>query len=236
MAEKFKAKIEELLKSESFDVNKAVDLYLKYGRNKNLARNFARNPKRYSRKIKWELSKMIGISLVEFHGCQTGKDKKILPPIIIKIKGDLSELYKQQAELQKKLVDLGDSNSEESKLKAIEIGKEIDAVAFRYDELAKAKEEFFKKGIIPDEKKLYPSSKSDDPFGLQSMSAADIMRRRGNLVSSITKDQNKLKYQSDTKLEKENPMPEGEKRRKIEERLKKKNEELKAIDDFLNNK
>lgn len=235
MAENLKEKIEDLLKAESFDINKAVDIYLRYGRNKNLARNFARNPKRYARKIKWELSKMVGISIKEFNG-EAGKvGKKVFPEIILKIKKELSELYKRQSILQKKLVDLGDSNSEESKLKAVELGKEIDAIAFRYDELAKAKEEFFEKGTIPDEKKLYPEQK-DDPFGLQSMSAADLMRRRGNLVSSITKDQNKLKYQSDTKLEKENPMPEGDKRKKIEERLKKKNEELKAIDDFLKEK
>lgn len=239
MAEKtLKSTIEELLKADKFDADQAVDIYLKYGPNKNMARHFIRAPKRYEGKLRWELSKMIGISLREFNGQAGNSQKGLYPPIIDRIKNDLQQIMKDQAELQKKLTELGDANDEKTKEQAVEYGKLIDVLAFRFDQLAKAKEKYFDDGTVPDDKELYPKNEDDqkdkkDPFGLKKMKPGEVVKRRSNLVTGITKDQNKLTYQSPKKLEQENPMPEGEERKKVEDRLAKKKEEVEAIDAFL---
>lgn len=233
--------IKDLLNADQFDLEKAADIYLKYGPNKNMARHFVRNPRRYERKLRWQLAKMIGISLEEFTASNSSESKSKTgghPEIIDKIKDEIARLTNDQAELQKELSALGDDNDEQTKDRAVELGKAIDVTAYRLDDLHKAKEKYFEEGVIPSEENLFPDQKSgndqDDPFGISKMKPADLMKRRSNLVSSITKDQNRLKYQADKKQDKENPMPEGEKRQKTEERLAKKNEELKAIDEFLN--
>lgn len=233
---RLKDQIEELLNSNDFDYDEAVDIYLKHGPNKSLARHFARNPRRYKGKLRWELFKMIGGTIEEFNGKKNVSNQRKFPPIINRIKEDLPALYNQRAELHKELVELGEDNSEETQEKAAQLGQQIDMLAYRHEALHRAKEDFFEKGIIPKEKDLYPESvKPDDPdpYGLKEKNPKEIMKRRSNLVSGITKDKNLLKYQSTKKLDEENPMPEGEERKKVEGRLKEKEDEIKAIDNFF---
>jgi hypothetical protein len=241
-----KQQIEDLLNVKDFDTNAATDIYLKYGQNKAYARHFIRNPMRYERKLRWELSKMIGITLQEFNGSVTkpketdNKTKGEYPKIITRIKEDLPKLYNNQAQLQKQLTNLGASNDDATKQQAVETGKAIDTLAFRYQQLYDAKEKYFKDGTLPVEDELYPKDedkgkdkKQEDPFNLSTKKPSDIVKMRGNLVSGITKDENQLKYQANKKLEAENPMPEGEQRTKVETRLAKKKAMLKAIDEYL---
>ena len=59
------------------------------------------------------------------------------------------------------------------------------------------------------------------------------MKKERNLISSLTKDNNKLLYQSQKKEKKENPMAKGPKREKVVKRIAQKEKELKIIRDIL---
>jgi hypothetical protein len=239
--------IKAVLNAESFDAKLAANLYFQYGKNQTMAKTFIRNPSRYSKKIHYELSKILGVTLSQYKGFDVAQvsQEKVPLPVINRIKEELKTLYPLRVDLQKQLSELPQDNSEETKQAAIEIGAKADELAVRYQLLYDSKEMFFKDGTIPDEDFLFPDEDNlednpnstlrdvEDPYGLKSKNPADVVNRRNNLISSLTKDRNMIKYQAKTTMPQENPMPEGEARKKIEERISLKEAEINAINIFL---
>jgi len=243
--EKLIAKIKVWLDSENKDRTIGLELLSEVTNNNRLVFRLQRkhNTKQVIEKIEWELQRYLP---------KVEADKpKPMPPVILRIKAELPILYNQRAELHKELVDLGEDNSEETMAKAVQIGELIDVLAERHQLLHDAKELFFKEGTEPNELELFPDPETsdedegtesgsqgkdennEDPFGLKVKDPVDLLQRKGNLISSLTKDRNKLLYQADKKLDKENPMPEGKKRDAVLDRIKVKEEEIQAITDFL---
>ncbi len=86
--------------------------------------------------------------------------------------------------------------------------------------------------IFPDEKELYPvpnQQAASDPTD-----SGQLIIKRNNLRSSITRAKNQLEYQSQKKADKPNPMPDCPKRRELEVRIAEKEKELAEIEAKLN--
>jgi hypothetical protein len=188
-------------------------------------------------KIEWELQKFLPKEDIVVK-----QETPDLPQVILRIKAELPILFNQRAELQKELIELGDGNEEETVEMAARLGEIIAVLATRHQLLHEAKELYFNSNgeIIPNEEELFPEG---DPLGggekpkvnvLESGDPVEIMKRRDNLISSLTKDRNLLQYQSKSARDKdENPMPQGPERDKIEARIKEKEEEMEAINQYL---
>jgi hypothetical protein len=256
MNKKTTEQIKELLTANEFDPKAGAQIYLVNGRNSNMANIFMRSPERNAGKIRWELAKMIGISLAEYQKMinpETSLAEKgsFIPQVIDRIKLELEKLYPIRVGIQKNITELPESNDDETKAKALELGEAADVLAMRYQELMDAKELFFEDGTVPDEKALFPEEPNadadaetkdagtrdeEDPYGLESKDPIWIMKRRDNLISSLSKDRNMVKFQAKTAQPTENPMPAGEERKKVEERIAVKEAELEAINKFLDKK
>ncbi len=246
--------IKEWLNSEEKDKYAGLQLLEKVSNHKKMVMRLQRksNDKLVIEKVAWELMRYVPMEKEE--------EPEMWPPVIDRIKEEVKKLYEQRALVQKALVDLGDANDEETKAKAIELGDLANKLGVRHQELEEAKELFFKEKVIPNEEELFPEetnedeNEGDDPDtsgetsdqtkGDQKPKVIEItykwagdpakaMQRKGNLISSLTKDRNKLKYQSDKKLDAENPMPEGDKRNEVLERIQNKEKEMAAIAEFL---
>lgn len=218
-----------------------MQLWAKYGKNKAFDKVFFRPGDRYLSKLKYELSKLAGISHAEFNSGDLSGEKKleikpiVWPAIIHRIKDEIEKLVPQIADWHKQLVELGDANDDTTKAKAMELGELIDEANERYQLLYDAKEEYFLKDVHPNEADLYPSAPDEtDPFGLKKLTGAQLVTQKGNLESSLSKDRNQLLYQSKKKEAEENPMPQGDERTKVEARIANKIARLEAIIALLN--
>ncbi len=236
MDEKVKQEITLYLTEKKPDPRKGAELYFKYGKSSSLRRVFTNSPGRYLSKMRWELAKLIGVTLHNFQkgifeteGVSVSKPK--YPPVIERIKADLPVMYKQRVQLQKELTELTQTNAVDEKEKAAQLAEIIHELAERYQLLHDAKELYFNEGIVPDEKELYPEDEKNKD--LADIDPVKLLKEKKNLESSLTKDRNKLLYQSIKKLDEENPMPKGEARTKLEARIKTKEERLKAINEYL---
>jgi hypothetical protein len=156
-----------------------------------------------------------------------GKPKQAKPKNsnIDKIKEEMVNLTDKRSALQKQLRELGDGNDKHSVSQRAILGEGISKLSERIDILFIAKENYFQKGVEPNMEELFPTEKKP--------SIPELMKREKNIISSLTKDRNKLLYQSQSKQEEANPMPNGPKRDKIVQRVKEKEDELADIRKIL---
>lgn len=240
VTEDIKNEIIAFLMLKNSDTDKALELWGKYGKNKALDRVFYRNARGNLDKIKYELSKVAGISMLNFLNGVFDASEKIepvkeeIPAIILRIKDEMLGLFAMLSNWQKELTDLGDKTDEETQQEAAEIGAMLDSANARYELLFAVEAAYFKDKTLPDEAELYPVVDDTDPFGLKNMEGSELMGRKKNLESSLSKDRNMLLYQAKKKLEQENPLPAGEERNKIEARIANKSACLEAINALLN--
>jgi len=242
-----KKEILDWLKSTDQDRNIGLALWGKHGKNRALDRLFYRSGDFAFQKLKYELGKIAGLTFADFKDGDIivdanplavmtlipGKEGEV-PSIVLRIQDDIFSLFAQLTALNKELVDLPESNDEETVERAAELGVQIDGLNARYDELYQAKEKYFTDKVMPDEKELYPVVDDTDPFGLKGLDGAKLMGEKKNLESSLTKDRNRLLYQQTKKKKEENPMPEGEERKAVETRVALKEAKLEAINELLN--
>jgi len=230
------------LGKEPFNAKNGAELYLRYAVNASLAKRFLRAPESMAKKIHWELSKLDDVSIGQYTQSEKldAVTSKEIPAIILRIKKELEEVYKDRVNVQKALTDMGDDNSDATIKEAQRFGELADFLARRYEHLHSAKELYFEKGVIPIEKELFPepdkAPDKEDSFGLKLLTDIQLSNRRRNLISSLTKDRNMLLYQTKTKQDEENPMPDGENRNTMKARIKEKEKELKAIEEMLKDK
>jgi hypothetical protein len=232
-----------------------LSLLAKYKRNQNFVRILSKNPKKNAGKLLWELCKLAGYSIAQYNEFLNKKpapkltvikpakepkskpapvDKKNieLPDSVKRIMHESDELYKERADLHRQMTEVPDDNADENVEKRKDLLVRIKELSAKLDKLYFAKDDYFKKGILPDIKKLFPED--PDTKKLKQLDNMELFKRKKNLESSIAKDRNLVKYQSKTTLENENPMPDGPKRKVIEERIQAKEKEIKEINDLLN--
>ena len=218
-----------------------VFLYQKYGKNPVLKRLFPGREKFQAEKLAYELGKLIGLGFNQTLESQepdnkqvpdSGSDETNYPPVINRIIAEFSRLYNERGMLKKQENDTPDENTPENIETRRKIIEKIESISARMDILYAAKKAYLEKDIVPDEKELYPvpnQQAASDPTD-----SGQLIIKRNNLRSSITRAKNQLEYQSQKKADKPNPMPDCPKRRELEVRIAEKEKELAEIEAKLN--
>lgn len=161
-------------------------------------------------------------------------DFKNMPEVMQTLIRNYSDAYKQRARLARQRYELGESNDEQSVEKRKTLGESIDRLTNYMDILIAMREKYEKDGVLPDMDTLNnaPSAaevkekdeKPEESVDYKSMSTDKLKTRRKSLTNQITRKENMLLYQSESKQEEENPLPDSPKRVKLEKQI----ENLKA--------
>ena len=161
-------------------------------------------------------------------------DFQNMPEVMQTLIRNYSDAYKQRARLARQRYELGESNDEQSVEKRKTLGESIDRLTNYMDILIAMREKYEKDGVLPDMDTLNnaPSAaevkeedeKQKKSVDYKSMSTDKLKTRRKSLTNQITRKENMLLYQSETKQDEENPLPDSPKRVKLEKQI----ENLKA--------
>ena len=161
-------------------------------------------------------------------------DFQNMPEVMQTLIRNYSDAYKQRARLARQRYELGESNDEQSVEKRKTLGESIDRLTNYMDILIAMREKYEKDGVLPDMDTLNnaPSAaevkekdeKPEESVDYKSMSTDTLKTRRKSLTNQITRKENMLLYQSESKQEEENPLPDSPKRVKLEKQI----ENLKA--------
>lgn len=150
------------------------------------------------------------------------------PTVINRIIAESSRLYRERGMLKRQQNDLPDENTAENIFKRKLLIDQIDALSARLDVLYRAKSAYLEKGTMPDEAGLFP--RVDTTIELDR---EKLLQLRNNLRSQITRAKNRLKFQSQRKEKKPNPMPACPKRTELENRIREKEKELCEVEERL---
>lgn len=227
------------LTSSELDYKKGVDIFLKYSKNQVLNRSFIFGmPKNNQKRLEYEMKKLLKIpnELLFKQKCSNEqlinnffkkKDNVLKPkttkqndPIkvnqeILQAKEVLKNLHIKISMLHHSLYELGESNDNKTVKMRLNILKERIPLIEKYENLYELKEDYFITGKVSNELKILSqtniSSKSTQTKEKRFNELTDIelLKTKNRIRTTITKTKNKIAYQSDVRLEKKNPLPEG---------------------------
>jgi len=150
------------------------------------------------------------------------------PEEIEKILKEHSRLQGVRSGYHGQMGEVPEDNTPESVARRKELSELMANCSAQIEKLYAAKEAFFLQGTLPDMDVLFPAEAAkkelklpDDPEVLAKM--------KKNLQTSVCKDQNQLEYQSDSKKDAPDPMPEGAQRIKLVKRIQAKQETIGKI-------
>lgn len=163
-----------------------------------------------------------------------------IPKIIQDAKKIYSGLRNKIREIDNTLFNLGTSNDPDISAQRSKLLVERIPLIELSEKIYVLKEEYFVTKIIPADledllKIATGEKKVEEPKDLtidekiQAMTDLDLHNRKRNIVTQITKYRNQLLYQSNKKEQKENPMPAGEKRTKIEGNIESLTKEMELV-------
>ena len=143
---------------------------------------------------------------------------------ILEAKELLKDLYTKISMTHNRLFDCGEGNNSKTVTLRNKILKEREPLIQRYEKLYAAKEECFILGKITDElidliKKDTVFDDSPDNIDFNKLSDIELLKTKNRLLTTITKTKNKISYQSDTKSDKKNPLPNGPKKDRLIKKL-----------------
>jgi hypothetical protein len=177
----------------------------------------------------------------------TDKNFDMYPAIIRECFIQFRDLYTQRSILHSELKSIGEDNSKSTICKREIILSKMDAASQRMDELWKEIDEFKKYGSLPSEnfvnskldlntiKVSKPDPEPEEANFVLADNITDLTKQSDGWRTKIVKAKNRLKYQSEKKQEKLNPMPEGPKKIKLERRIERLTKEKLIIDTALAN-
>lgn len=225
--------VKQWLESPTKDYKLGVSLYKKYGKNKALARTFERGSERFwLSKLTYEIGKLTGTASAPKSSIRASSSNKEepIPELIMACKKEISSLYSIIGRMHSDLYEIGTSNNDEAikQRKAI-LDKRKDII-IRADKLFLLKEDWFagNKAVLDEIKSLLTMPLDNQPSlelnvssfdNIHSMTDIQLVKRKSQLRSYITKTKNMLDFQSIRKGDSPTPMPEGPKRKSFEKRL-----------------
>lgn len=146
-----------------------------------------------------------------------------MPEVMQILIRNFADAYKQRAKLTRQRYELGESNDEDVVNKRKALGESIDKLTDYMDVLASMRQAYESDGVLPDLEKLNKTDVQgsssedapDDSVDYKAMTTEKLKTRKKSLTNQITRKENMLLYQSDTKQEEENPLPDSPKRIKL---------------------
>ncbi len=157
---------------------------------------------------------------------------KQMPEVMQLVVKAYADAYKQRAKLARQRTEIGENNDDESVARRKQIGEQMDQLTSYMDALAPLKEAYDHDSTVPD-RATFDSIKNYSMV-TKCMAAFDqrpkvtvgkvdyhlmytvqLRTRRKSLTNQITRKENQLLYQSNSKQVVENPMPDSPKRVKL---------------------
>lgn len=148
-----------------------------------------------------------------------------MPEVMQLVVKAFADAYKQRARLARQRVEIGENNDEESVARRKAIGEQMDQLTSYMDALAPLKEAYDRDGSVPSRDDydniassvMKPDKKpaANNAVDYKSMDTEKLRTRRKSLTDQITRKENQLLYQSNSKQNVENPMPDSPKRVKL---------------------
>jgi len=159
----------------------------------------------------------------------SGEPEKQYPKVIRRLKYEYSDLFNKRSLLHKRMRNIPPENSQQNMNSRAVLLQDIRDITIRLEFLYAFIDDYENRGVVPVSEEIWPAKEenqlSDDP--------QELKRIKKNLQSANTKDRNQLQYQQKSRGEKEKPMPEGPKRRRIEFRIKNREAQIEKIDQKL---
>ncbi|TSA33871.1 MAG: hypothetical protein D4R64_13175 [Porphyromonadaceae bacterium] len=230
------------------DYNAGVALFEKYSRNQALKRIFPNKEARFAFKLAYELEKLIpsnrkpeqpepaapkpsGLKPVTTGSAYLdaiNDDDPNLPKVIRQIISEYSTVYNQRSILHNSLKKIAPDNRPDNVESRRIIVEQISELSDRMEELYEAHQLWIKEKTLPDDNRLFPVKKLA-PIQTEVDAISDLVKRRMNLMKSLSKDNNLLAFGSTTKLPTVNEMRDGPKRNALEKRILKKKTEIATL-------
>lgn len=147
-----------------------------------------------------------------------------MPEVMQMLIRNFADAYKQRARLSRQRYELGEANDENTVEQRKTLGDSIDKLTAYMDVLAAMREAYEKDGTLPDLDKAQELSsaavaKAEGAGGgkvdYKSMPTDKLKTRKKSLTNQITRKENMLLYQTETRQEHENPLPESPRRTKL---------------------
>lgn len=151
------------------------------------------------------------------------------PPIIRRVISEYAETFQERSKTHRILCTMPESNARPVKTRRAELFDIIKSLSNRLELLYQVREEYNKTGTIPLPSSIWPVPASQPEPALPD-TVEDLKRKKKNLQSSNSKDQNLLDYQSLKQSQLKNPMPAGTKRQKIENHIRARIKMIQEID------
>ena len=157
---------------------------------------------------------------------------KQMPEVMQLVIKAYADAYKQRAKLARQRTEIGEANDDESVERRKNIGIQMDQLTSYMDALAPLKEAYDHEGTVPD-RATFDSIKNYSmvtkcvaavdqrpkvtvgKVDYHLMYTVQLRTRRKSLTNQITRKENQLLYQSNSKQAVENPMPDSPKRVKL---------------------
>jgi len=155
------------------------------------------------------------------------------PKAIRRLKLEYGELYNKRAMLHRQMREVPAENSPANMEKRAELLEEIKGISDRMETLYASEEKWVRLGTIPDEKELWPDA---PPIAIGAVTnelpddIESLKKLKKNLQTNNVKDRNQLQFQSRTKSDEAQPMPDGPKRKLIEKQIKSREELIVKVD------
>lgn len=168
-------------------------------------------------------------------GLKTLSDEefKQLPVNVQTVIREHSKLFMLRSRLHEQMVNMPEDNKPGTVKHRKNLSDSIALLSPRIDLLFQAKEDFYKKNLMPDMAVLFPPVSPDaEPSSKEKPlpdSVNELKKLKKNLQSANVKDQNLLDYQDEKKAGSPAPMPVGPKRLKMEQRIQERLNQIEAI-------
>ena len=143
------------------------------------------------------------------------------------------DTWVELSQIHNELFSLGTENDETTVARRKALLDEQQPLIERYNSVYETKEAFFAGEVSEEElQKVVDGTDNQDeekPVNYTSLSDVDLVKRIHAARTSITRYNNQLRYQQYKSAETDNPMPNGERRDKIERSLAVRSEELNQL-------
>jgi hypothetical protein len=221
------------------DFDTGIAMYMIHGKNKVLKHTMPGRPARYHEKLKYELTKEVGIDWKTLpviktrpSGVTASQPKTVdqtklpepkeestdeYPYEVRRVINEYAECYRRRGELHFEMSGQEGNNPETCQYRS-KLLQDIKRLSARMDVLYLAREAYNDHREIPDADQLWPKEKEVHSEPLPDNVEA-LKQMKKNIQVSMVKDRNLLDYQQITKGEQKNPMQAGPKRMEIEKRI-----------------
>lgn len=153
-----------------------------------------------------------------------------------------ADLYRQRDRAFKQMKQVGEKNDEASCILRKQLSEQIEACTDQMEKLYPFYQQYTDTGVQPSDDAVAelasvgaspqePSAPCafDACKDISHLTKEELTKEQYNIAKRIARTRNKILYQSENRLEHENPLPDGPKRIKLEKRIAKLEQELEQV-------